>query len=61
MAKNESAENYLETILILSKKLQDNRTTDHINRRCNFRNISISQSLMPDSYILPNPGKRLQT
>ena len=72
MAKNESAENYLETILILSKKLPVVRSVD-IATELGYKKSSVSVAMKhlrehqhitvtdPDSYILPNPGKRLQT
>ena len=71
MKSNESAENYLETILILSKKKPVVRSVD-IADELGFKKSSvsvamrtfvkrtISLSLQKDIFILPNPDRRLQ-
>ena len=71
MKSNESAENYLETILILSKKKPVVRSVDIADElgfkkssvsvaMKNLRERTISLSLQKDIFILPNPDRRLQ-
>ena len=71
MATNESAENYLETILMLSKKLPVVRSVDIANE-LGFKKSSVSIAMKnlrernhitvtdPVSSILPIPVVRLQ-
>ena len=71
MKSNESAENYLETILILSKKKPVVRSVD-IADELGFKKSSVSVAMKnlreknhitvtPEGYIyLPNPDRRLQ-